>query len=184
MRMEEPTLVAMVAKGRSAMTQEVFCKACGSDNVDVIESRVCKNGTRRRRHRCLSCSCRWTYWDGPRPPRGRVMGNRSTCSRRGYPMTMDEVKHILLAPLQVTNAQLARETNFSTEWVRRVRTGLAHASIHPELERRKPSTSSANGRSCYNCSHWSPGCDFGFPDSYKEGPGYAQDCDLFKLKKP
>lgn len=175
MRMEEPTLVAVVAKGRSAMTQEVFCKACGSDNIDVIESRVCKNGTRRRRHRCLSCSCRWTHWDGPRPARGQITGSRVTRSRLW--IKEDEIRHILLAPLEVTHAQIAREIDFSPEWVRKIRTGLVHANIHPELERRRPSPSNASGRSCYNCFHWSAGCDFGFPDPY------AQDCDLFKLKE-
>ena len=173
-RLEASALVAMVAKKGLVMTQEVFCKACGSENTDVIESRICKNGTRRRRYRCLSCSYRWTHWNGPRPARGQVAGSRVTRSRLW--IEKGQVKYILLAPLEVTNAQIARKIGFSPEWVRKIRTGLVHTNIHPELERRKPSPSSASGRSCYNCFHWSPGCDFGFPDPC------AQDCDLFKLK--
>jgi len=165
------------------MIDKIICAACNSSETSVIESRPCHNGTRRRRHRCLSCGYRWTAWDGARPPKGRLVGSRGTGPRRGRPTTSDEVKRILLAPLSVTNAQLAREMGFSGEWIRMVRVGLTHTNIHPELERRKPAIGEAKGRSCYNCANWSAGCGFGFPDPMEEGPGYAQDCDLFKLKE-
>jgi hypothetical protein len=164
------------------MNSEVLCKACGSSNAHVIESRICDNGTRRRRYSCLSCSYRWTYWDGPRPIKGRVTGNRNIGPKRGCRTTEEEVKRILLAPLDTTNVELAREMDFSAEWVRRIRVGLSCANVCPELERLRSVPNGAEGRSCYNCLYWSPGCDFGFPDPCKEGPGYAQDCDLFKLK--
>ena len=165
------------------MTQEVFCKACGSDNVDVIESRLCNNGTRRRRHRCLSCGYRWTEWDGPRPTQGRMAGSHSVSSRRSRQTTEEEVRRILLAPAGVTNVRLAREMDFSPEWVRRIRIGLSCVNICPELKRGKPIPGSAKGRSCYSCFYWNSGCCFGFPEPFEEGPGYAQYCSLFKLRE-
>ncbi len=165
------------------MPSEVPCKACGSSEASVIESRLCNNGTRRRRYCCPSCGFRWTDWDGPRPTQNRRKGERSISANRKRQTTQEEIRLILLAPAGVTNAQLGREMNFSPEWVRRIRTGLSCEGVHPELRRRRPFSYGKKGRSCYDCFHWNPGCDFGFPDPYTEGPGYAQDCDLFKLKE-
>jgi len=165
------------------MLSEVVCKACGSGQAKVIESRLCNNGTRRRRYCCLSCDCRWTHWDGPKPIQGLMKAGRSVSSGRGRQTTEEEVKRILLAPLDVTNVQLARVMNFSPEWVRRIRTGLSCIKICPELRRRMPFSTGVNGRSCHDCFHWALGCGFGFPDPYTEGPGYAKDCDFFKPRE-
>ena len=164
------------------MTSKIICRACDSNDTKVIESRLCNNGTRRRRYRCLCCDCRWTHWDGPKPIQGLMEAGRSVSSGRGRQTTEEEVRRVLLAPLDVSNAQLAHAMNFSPEWVRRIRIGLSCMKICPELRRRRPFSMGIGGRSCHDCLHWGMGCDFGFPDPYSEGPGYAQDCDLFKLK--
>jgi hypothetical protein len=164
------------------MGVEIICKACDSHDTKVIESRLCNNGTRRRRYRCLSCDCRWTHWDGARPTQGLMSAGRSVSSGRGRQTTEEEVKRILLALPDVSNVQLARAMNFSPEWVRRIRTGLSCIKICPELMRRTAFSTGVNGRSCHDCFYWTLGCDFGFPDPYVEGPGYANDCDLFKLR--
>ena len=164
------------------MASKILCKACNSINATVIESRICNNGTRRRRYSCLSCKRRWTHWDGPRPTQGRMAGSLSISSKRNRQTTEEEVRKILLAPLSITNAQLSRQIDFSPEWIRRIRIGLSCVNLCPELARHKPAPDGAKGRSCYNCLHWTRGCDFDFPDSY-DSPGYAQDCDLFKLRK-
>lgn len=164
------------------MVDKIACKACGSYETDILESRICNNGTRRRRHRCLSCGYRWTYWDGPRPVQGRIAGSRNAGLLKKRQTTEEDVRRILLSPPEVTNVTLGREISLSAEWVRRIRLGLSCVNICPELERQKGGASSVKGRSCYNCFYWTTGCYFGFPDPCIEGPGYAQDCDFFKLK--
>ena len=166
------------------MIDNFVCKNCGSGSTDVLESRLCNNGTRRRRHRCLSCNYRWTHWDGPRPTQGRMAGDCSVSSKRKRQTTEENVRQILLASLEVTNVQLARKMDFSPEWVRRIRLGLSCVNICPEIKRQRASRGCAKGRSCYNCLYWTMSCYFGFPDPGTEGPGYAQECDLFKLRGP
>ena len=95
------------------MTSKIICRACDSNDAKVIESRLCNNGTRRRRYRCLCCDYRWTHWDGPKPIQGLMKAGRSVSSGRGRQTTEEEVRRVLLAPLDVSNAQLAHAMNFS-----------------------------------------------------------------------
>jgi hypothetical protein len=148
--------------------------------TEVLESRLCRNGTRRRRHGCLMCGHRWTLWDGPRPPAGRFGQVRST-TKRGAPVTPDEVRQILLAPWSQSNAGLGRQLGISREMVRLVRLGRLHAQVHPELARRPDPRRGKAGRTCNGCSNWTGGeCGFGFPEPLEEGPGFAIECDLYQ----
>lgn len=154
------------------------CPECYSGHTEVLESRLCRNGTRRRRHRCMVCDHRWTSWDGPRPPAGRFGQVRST-AKRGQPVQPEEVREILLAPRSQSNAELGRQVGVSRELVRQVRLGRLHAAVHPELPRWPDPRRGNQGRSCHLCANWSARCSFGFPEPLQEGPAFALECDLY-----
>lgn len=156
------------------------CPDCSSGHTEVLESRLCNNGTRRRRHRCLTCDHRWTTWDGPKPTQGNT--TRRTTANRGKRLDPEEVRHVLLSPREVSNAQLSRELGVSAEMIRQIRIGKAHAKVHPEIARWGAPPPETAGRTCYTCSHWreARGCSFGFPDPTLEGVGFARECDLYQ----
>lgn len=164
------------------MASQFSCLKCNSSSIEVVESRLCSNGTRRRRHSCLACGYRWTTWDGPRPAQGRIPGVWVAAkTKRGQEVTEEEVRAILLAPKNIRHTTLARQLNVTPQTVRSIRMGIRRRTVCPGLPR-WDLKKAVKGRSCYNCEHWSLGCGFGFPDPQEEGPGYAQDCDLFQLK--
>lgn len=158
----------------------IDCPDCCSGHTKVIESRRCSEGTRRRRHQCLSCNHRWTSWDGPRPSPGFTGKNRST-AKRGRSLTPDDVRQILLSPRALPNSELGRRFDVSYELVRQVRLGRVHATVHPELPRWPDPRRGQPGRTCHNCANWSAGgCSFGFPEPLEDGPAFALECDLYE----
>lgn len=155
----------------------IDCPSCHSSCTEVLESRTCSNGTRRRRHLCLDCSHRWTTWDGPRPKQGAALGEHRP-RRPGLPPRLtDEQVRMILERRDLSGKTLAKMLERTPEAIRQVRRGKAYRDVLPDLPRWR--RASAQGASCYICSHWSAGCQMGFPDPMEEGPGFAGDCSLY-----
>jgi len=155
----------------------IDCPTCHSSCTEVLESRTCNNGTRRRRHLCLDCGNRWTTWDGPRPKQGAAAG----CCHAKRPdlpprLTEGQVR-LILERRDLSGKALARQLGRSAEAIRQVRRGTAYREVLPDLPRWR--RGQPKGPSCYACSHWSAGCLMGFPDPMVEGPGFARDCSLY-----
>ena len=66
------------------------CPKCHGDG-EVIESRACRNGSRRQRRRCRSCGHRWTQHQGAPPTR-----------QAGQRFTLEEIERILSAVDELT----------------------------------------------------------------------------------
>jgi len=168
------------------MSSHESCPLCFSSHTDVVESRLCSNGTRRRRHNCLHCGHRWTVWDGQRPSLAAIARQKMKPPGRQNTarLTAAQVRVVLLAR-DVTHYAMAKQVGFSPETIRQVRYGATHAKLHPEIARWAPPASGQvvqpanNEPSCYACRHWNDRCAFGFPDPLQEGPGFAADCDLY-----
>lgn len=159
------------------------CPDCSSGHTEIIESRLCTNGTRRRRHACLTCGKRWTTWDGDRPePAQACRARRRTPTRKNRPpLDEHQVRRVLLAGRDVSNAQLARELDVSRETIRQIRLGMVYAKVCPEIARQAAAAPPpvVEGPSCYSCGHWRDGCTFGFPDWQDIGPTFAAECHLY-----
>lgn len=152
------------------------CPSCQSSCTEVLQSRVCSNGTRRRRHHCRDCNYRWSSWDGPRPAIGARPRTTNANRGRGRRLETDEVRQILLAPHRVSNGTLGRQLGVSRESVRQIRSGIIHAKTHPELPRLGPVKVS-----CDSCRHFSGRCSYGFPEAMSE-PWFAGECELHQLR--
>lgn len=155
---------------------------CSSTAVDVLESRLLSNGTRRRRYACLACRYRWTFWDGPRPKpgfRSKPRGPR----RQRPPLTSDEVRLVLTSPLGPT--VLATQLDCCRQTIDDIRTGKRRSNEWPELPRRlRQPMPKPDGPSCDQCQHWAGTvCEFDLPDPLEEGPGFAADCSLFDPRR-
>ena len=159
------------------------CPGCRSSHTEVLESRLCINGTRRRRHSCLTCGYRWTIWEGERPDRSEISKSmkRRPARRPASALTAAQVRQALLDRDEGHHA-MGRRLGRSPEAIRQLRYGITHKNIHPEIARwgqATPATTSP-GPSCYTCGHWrTDRCSFGFPEPGLEGPDFAADCDLY-----
>jgi hypothetical protein len=165
-----------------------ICPTCASDYTKIVESRLCTNGTRRRRHRCDNCRHIWTTWDGPRPPRGGIGTRNPPQYQRSWKckLSTEQVRYALVS-IDLSNAQVARELDCSTETIRQIRNGTIYRYEHPELLRTKATAKSPppaplpDGPNCLECTHWKGAeCGFGFPDPVLEGVTFAADCDLYE----
>lgn len=156
------------------------CSSCHSSCTKVIESRLCINGTRRRRHHCLNCGHRWTSWDGPRPDPSEHM---TPLIRRRMQMpkrlTDDEVR-MILERRNISARRLANDLGRSAEAICQVRAGISYRNVLPEIPRWGARKSMR--ASCHACVHWRSRCVMGFPDPEEEGPGFAADCSLFEQR--
>lgn len=156
----------------------IDCPSCNSSCTEVLETRLCNNDTRRRRHCCQNCSHRWTTWDGPKPRPGVRM---TLCSCKGMKMpdrlTDDQVR-MILEHRDISTRQLARDLGRSEEAIRQVRRGQVYRDVLPEI--RRWSTRKTHGMSCHVCVHWSGKCKMGFPDPEEEGLGFAADCSFYE----
>jgi len=153
--------------------KQMKCLECASTKTEIIETRMCMNGTRRRRRKCHECGYRWTEWDGKRPGI--------------YKPTLVKEEHVRLALTRpdLTDLEVAHCLGCSNETIRKIRCGIRHRDILPELlrykERQRPQPN-ANKRNCTWCEHWAQSrCSFGFPDPLTEGLGFAADCDLYQV---
>lgn len=161
------------------------CPECYSSHVEVIESRLCVNGTRRRRMACITCSHRWTSWEGERPNLSEI--NRTIPRRKPRKpktqLTAEQVKQALLNR-DASHAEMGRLLGRSPEAIRQLRHGVTHSKVLPKIPRWGVLQAAATAeRSCYACANWSAGqCAFGFPDPHLEGPGFADDCDLYSAQ--
>ena len=167
------------------MFRHESCPECGSSHTEVIESRLCTNGTRRRRHACRHCGKRWTAWDGARPSLSEIGKTkaRRPMRRQVTPLTAEQVREALLAR-DVSHTAMGRRLGRSGEAIRQLRIGATHGNFHPEIARWQPmpalaSVATISGPNCFACAHWNDRCAFGFPDPLEEGPGFAADCDLY-----
>lgn len=151
------------------------CGKCSSENTKVIESRVCLNGSRRRRVWCRDCGYRWTVWDGERPQPGRVRHARGGNGGNKPPLSEDDVRLILTSRL--TAVEIGRQVGRSPQAITAIRRGLIHKNTAPEIPRWRV----AGGMLCTDCQHWCGNhCGMGFPDPIEEGPGFAEDCSLYQ----
>lgn len=150
------------------------CPSCGSSHTHTIRSRVCTNGTRRRRRECRDCDHRWSDWDGPLPQyRG------GSTAKRGRRITPDEVEQMLVTR-RLNHSEMGRRLELHKATVRNVRLGNILAHVRPDVPR-WAMNSTQQTRSCHACVHWSAGaCGFGFPDAIEEGPAFASECELYQ----
>lgn len=139
----------------------------------ILESRVCSNGSRRRRFMCQNCGERWTSHQGDPPGhRGGMPAGRRLQSRR---LTPDEVRLVLES--STSSVALARELGCSHTAVIAIRVGRTYSHLHPDIPRR------AAGLSCLKCTRWSDSrCTMGLPDPEEEGPTFAAYCSLYLPK--
>lgn len=56
------------------------CPECSSTAVKMRASRICPNGSRRRRCTCRDCNHKWTEYDGPAPLRNRPRKGTEPCT--------------------------------------------------------------------------------------------------------
>jgi Predicted transcriptional regulator, consists of a Zn-ribbon and ATP-cone domains len=134
----------------------------------VIESRRCPNGSRRRRLEC-SCGHRWTAYQGDPPPPSRLPPPRHG-SHHPRALRPDEVRRILEASGSIRS--ISRQVGRSQPAVAAVLRGEMHADVCPELPRRA-------SLSCLQCQHWTGRCGLGFPDPDEEGPSAASWCNSY-----
>jgi transposase-like protein len=145
------------------------CPSCHGNSFRTADTRLNRDGRRRRRYRCHSCEHRWTVWEGERsqsPPK----------KKQRRPLSPDEVRLILLSAL--SSCSLARQLGCSHEAVCSVRRGDTHAGLWPEIPRQRART----GPSCFDCSRWRGGsnpCKDEVPDAKASNPGFAVDCELY-----
>lgn len=149
------------------------CPHCYSQCTFALRSKIRSNGTRLRRLECHACQHRWTEADNSLPlKRGGIP------TRRGRPITPDEVRLILTSEL--SNYKLADQLQINASTVSKIRVGRIHRHLHPDLPRRDQSRGLQLVRSCLQCQHWGRGCcRYDFPDPLEEGLSFAQDCDHF-----
>lgn len=133
----------------------------------VLESRLCWNGTRRRRLGCKDCGLRKTDWLGDRPKPG---------SCRPQSLSEDQIR-LILTSADRSLRSLAEEFDRTPEAIRQVRIGGSYAEVLPEIPRWKSRTRGA--RTCHDCEHWRSRCQLGLPDPELEGVGFAEDCSSF-----
>jgi transposase-like protein len=145
------------------------CPRCHGHSFRTADTRLNRDGRRRRRYRCHSCEYRWTVWEGERsqsPPKKNP--------RR--PLSPDKVRLILLSPL--SSCSLAKQLGCSHEAVCAVRRGDTHAGLWPEIPRQRART----GPLCLDCSRWRGGaspCKDEVPEAKASNPGFAAECELF-----
>lgn len=156
----------------------VDCSNCNSSLTEVIESRLCSNSTRRRRHCCLNCGYRWTSWDGPRPEPGKhaTVRRRQTVHRPDR-LTDDQVR-LILERRDLSAKGLAKELGRTRQAICQIRRGDTYRDVLPEVPRWD--NSNLQVVSCHNCIHWRNRCGMDFPDPIEEGPGFAVDCSFYK----
>lgn len=148
------------------------CSICGQPGI-VRESRLCTNGTRRRRIQCTSDHW-WTEWDGPRAPRGGPLASRGNLQPL-HRLREDQILHILTDP--ASNAAMGRTYGRSAEAISKIRYGKTYAHVLPALPRRR--RRDPEGVTCLQCRHWTSHCHLGFPEPKEEGVACAQDCSSF-----
>lgn len=152
------------------------CPICSSEHLEVLESRLCSNGSRRRRYVCCNCEHRWTSWSGPRPRIGGEPGVSRPSPPRQPPLSDAEFEAVLLSR-DIPHRRMAQQLGRSAEAIRQIRIGGSHQNRMPHLARWREFTSKL---SCYHCAHWiQRRCSFGLPDPLEEGPSFAADCDLY-----
>jgi hypothetical protein len=155
-----------------------MCPACSSPAVFLLDARWRSDGTHWRRQGCRACHHRWSTWQHKQEMRGPLKPR--ACKAPQKPLTKKQVKQILLD--QRSHHELGRLMNRSPEGIRKLRIGVTHAGVHPEIPRwPSPVTPPpvTDGESCYLCQHWAERCTFGYPDPIEEGPAFARDCAMY-----
>lgn len=163
-----------------------ICQNCCTGETKVVDTRILRNGVRRRRYSCRICNFRWSAWSGEPPAKGRVAGSRPGLKTKP-PLTEDQVRLILTSPL--SSGKLAKELGRPTETVAGVRRGAFHKNTLPDMPRRKPVSRAPHKQdllesesSCMLCKHWdSSKCQMGFPDAVEEGPAFAAECSVYEI---
>lgn len=166
----------------------MHCPHCGKAGSCVIESRRCRNGSRRRRHRCPHCLRRWSTWDGilSQANGGDTPGRFNLAEV--YPKgALSEAQVVsALTRTDLGNRAMGRALGRSGDAIRNLRTGISYRHVRPDI----PRWGSADQRlgsdvpSCLNCLHWSSSdrlCGIGLPDPGLEGPSFALYCESRKL---
>jgi hypothetical protein len=154
------------------------CPGCGASTITVIESRLIRDGVRRRRKICKTCSHRWTEYEdskGQRCCRPKALPPSWLWKPRPRKLTEADVARILIE--DATDAAIAKEIGISRQMVASIRTGRYWSTFRPDLPRREGKSAT---RSCETCDHWTGvECDFGFPDPIEDGLSAAADCSMY-----
>lgn len=153
------------------------CPECSGPAL-VAETRLLSRGDRRRRWKCKACCYRWTEYNGPRPTTGPPPVRLSDDAIRDIPTSRE------------TKATLAERYQLCKGTVYRIRYGVLHGRVLPEVPRWRagqPMATAApaaiTGPSCLLCVHFNgkPGnpCGLGHSDPVEEGVGFAEDCSTY-----
>ena len=111
-------------------------------------------------------------------------------------LTDDQVRLVLLAIGREKLGVTARRVDRTVMVVSRIQRGLKYRNVHPELPRRpgrpikrKAPKPSASNPTCILCQHFTlqksgeTPCDLGFPDPLEEGLGFAEECNLYQMRR-
>lgn len=148
------------------------CPSCKSENYKVIDSRVQKDGTRRRRYYCKDCTERWSTLSTGKDAEP-IVRFPPVVNRR---LTLEQAKQIMLSPR--STLALAAEFGVSHQAISQIRLGQSYAYIYRQLREDGCALAGQGGILCDQCVHWSGGsCGFEFPDA---GGDFATDCVLYE----
>lgn len=152
------------------MKQGQACPECGDpSSFCIVYSRMTRGRRRRRRH-CKSCGFLSVDFDGEQvePP------GRPGAPRR---FTPEQVAAIIAS--SESHSALSRIYGCSYELIRQIRAGQIYRDLLPDGYRPPPRRGDP---SCERCRYWDgEACRMGFPDPQEEGPGFARDCELFRV---
>jgi transposase-like protein len=149
------------------------CPSCKSENYKAIDSRVLKNGTRRRRYVCKDCKERWTTFSTGKDAEP-IVRFPPVANRR---LSLEQVKQIMLSGKSTLS--LAAEFGISHQAISQIRLGHSYSYVYRQLQEEGCALASSGCVLCDQCKHWEQGaCGFGFPDA---GDDFATDCVLFEV---
>jgi len=149
------------------------CPSCKSENYKVVDSRVQKDGTRRRRFVCRNCSERWSVY-----ATGKDAEPAARCPpiNKGR-LSVEQAKQVMLSGK--STLALAAEFGVSHQAISQIRLGQTYSYIYRELQEQGCALASSGGVLCDQCKHWEQdACGFGFPDA---GGDFATDCSLYEV---
>ena len=148
------------------------CPSCKSENYKAIDSRVRKDGTRRRRYVCKDCNERWSTLSTGKDAEP-IVRFPPVVKRR---LTFEQAKQIMLS--SKSTLALAAEFGISHQGISQIRLGQVYSYIYRQLQEEGFALASQGKVLCDQCAHWSGNsCGFEFPDA---GGDFATDCVLYE----
>lgn len=156
------------------------CPQCQSPAF-VVESRLCKNGSRRRRIKCGSCGFRWTLHIGTPP------------TRNGAPLLSAGEDARILSVIEALASELCCSPKCIALAIRRLSKGwpVDQAPIQDrdqplsinefKHEQESLKTEKQKNPSCRLCQHRNgKKCTFGYPEFDVDGYSAARYCNSYR----